>query len=85
VDWTGFQLVALPLALAALIMLAIYPRRGRPRFRRRPAWQYLLIWPLIRDTQARFADASGRLPRAYEIIGWALVSVLMALAIMFAQ
>jgi hypothetical protein len=78
----AYFLAAVGLGLAALVAVYFVHRRRLAADQTKHSWlSYLLVWPLILDADQSKRD--GKLLTSRELIGWGLVFLVAALAIIF--
>jgi hypothetical protein len=79
---SNFILPALVVVLAVAAAIGSYfVLRQNQRRGHRSIWSYILIWPLLLERTD--SNEGGRLFSKRELIGWGVVLVLIAVAVLF--
>ena len=76
-----YTVVGIVLAIALFVGLSIYERRRQRTNAGHSWWSFLLLWPLILDTDKDTRD--GRFLTKREWIGWGLVGLIIVVGIVF--
>jgi hypothetical protein len=75
-----FGLVCL-IAIVFVVALVLYARKSEPVGEMKLKWHYIFLWPLLIDWLRKDPKRPGTFFTKRELIGWAVVLLIVVLAI----